>query len=575
MLAVAVIWAYLLASAGFAGWAGCRLLAVLLNIKEDTRISFPLQWLLGLAILTCLFSFLSLVMPMNALAQLIVLALTLLAFFIWLQARKFSLRQFASPVLQEPLPVLALLLLAALTLLLLSTSVPSNFDTGLYHAQAIRWIETYPAVPGLANFHSRLGFNSSWLLTQALFSFAFLGIQSFHLNTSVLFLAASIYFGMGVRNLWRGSRRYSDWLRTLFFPLVFYILSSEVSSPGNDAPVTLITWISMAEWLAFFEDGRPARDIRPAVLTLLSFYTVTIKLSALPLAGFGLGALILLDLSHRQWRSSLVTGGLAVLFLLPWMARSAVLSGYLVYPFPAIDIFQFDWKVPRPRVQLESEIIRAWAVLPRQSLERVASLSFRARTVEWFMNQTANQRWILLLDLAAPFLYLGLAVWGKLRASPVNLFKMAWPVWLATYAGLIYWFFSAPDYRFGAGYVIAGLALSVAPLLLFIQAKGPKISRYLPWLVAGVLIAYQGYMLASSLDLKSLPQRLLLPADYPSSPTQPCQADRQTIFIPEEIAYGQCWYGVFPCLPYCNQEFELRGAGWQDGFRYKAAAPPP
>ena len=28
-----------------------------------------------------------------------------------------------------------------------------HFDSGLYHAQAIRWIEEYGVVPGLANLH--------------------------------------------------------------------------------------------------------------------------------------------------------------------------------------------------------------------------------------------------------------------------------------------------------------------------------------------------------------------------------------------------------------------------------------
>lgn len=31
-----------------------------------------------------------------------------------------------------------------------------HFDSGLYHAQAIRWIEEYGVVPGLANLHCRL-----------------------------------------------------------------------------------------------------------------------------------------------------------------------------------------------------------------------------------------------------------------------------------------------------------------------------------------------------------------------------------------------------------------------------------
>ncbi len=568
MLAVISIWAYTLAAAGLVGWAGSRILQKLLKFNSAHSLPFAVHWLMGMGLLTCVLSFLSLVLPLSWLAQLIVLALTLAAFLAWQKGRWQSIRHAARDLLHLPRLILALLILAAGTILILATAVPFNSDTGLYHAQTIRWIETYPAVPGLANFQSRLGFNSSWLLAQASFSFAFLGIQSFHLNTSALFLVASLYFGMAVCNLARGSRRYSDWMRAIFFPLVFYILSSEISSPGNDAPVALITWIVTAEWLAFFEERHPAEDLRPVVLSLISVYAVTIKLSALPLAGFGV-AVMAARLFRRQWRGALFTAGLAVLFLLPWMARSVLLSGYLLYPYAGIDIFNVDWKVPPAMVQYEAETIRDWAIIPRSSVERVQSMSLRARTIEWWLNQTVNRRGILLADLAAPFLYLILAFWGRLRPFLAGLFKTAWPVWLATYVGLVYWFFSAPDFRFGEGPILAGLALAVAPLAVALQEKVSFFRRALPWAVVAILAAYQGFMLVSSVDVKTLPQRLLLPADYPMSPTRPCVADQVTILIPEEISYGLCWYGVFPCIPYCNQQFERRGTGWQDGFRYK------
>ena len=55
------------------------------------------------------------------------------------------------------------LLYAGLTLLFAygSSRGYMHYDTGLYHAQAIRWIEEYGVVPGLANLHSRFGYNSA------------------------------------------------------------------------------------------------------------------------------------------------------------------------------------------------------------------------------------------------------------------------------------------------------------------------------------------------------------------------------------------------------------------------------
>ena len=36
-----------------------------------------------------------------------------------------------------------------------------HYDTGLYHAQSIRWIEEYGVIRGLGNLHSRLAYNSA------------------------------------------------------------------------------------------------------------------------------------------------------------------------------------------------------------------------------------------------------------------------------------------------------------------------------------------------------------------------------------------------------------------------------
>lgn len=64
------------------------------------------------------------------------------------------------------------LLYAGLTLLFAygSSRGYMHYDTGLYHAQAIRWIEEYGVVPGLANLHSRFGYNSASFALSAFFS---------------------------------------------------------------------------------------------------------------------------------------------------------------------------------------------------------------------------------------------------------------------------------------------------------------------------------------------------------------------------------------------------------------------
>ena len=63
-----------------------------------------------------------------------------------------------------------------------------HYDSDLYHAQAIRWIEEYGIVRGLGNLHVRLAYNSSAFALSALYSFKFLGTQSYHVMSGLFAL---------------------------------------------------------------------------------------------------------------------------------------------------------------------------------------------------------------------------------------------------------------------------------------------------------------------------------------------------------------------------------------------------
>ena len=69
-----------------------------------------------------------------------------------------------------------------------------HYDTSLYHAQSIRWIEEYGTVRGLGNLHCRLAYNSSSFALSALYSMSFIGGQSYHCAAGWLaFLLAAVW----------------------------------------------------------------------------------------------------------------------------------------------------------------------------------------------------------------------------------------------------------------------------------------------------------------------------------------------------------------------------------------------
>lgn len=102
------------------------------------------------------------------------------------------------------------------------------YDSNLYHAQSIRWIEEYGVVEGLGNLHNRLAYNSASFALTALYSMKFLFGQSLH---TVAGLMAWFVFADGLRFLRAFARKkllISDFFKGRCSLLCEYYF------PGND-----------------------------------------------------------------------------------------------------------------------------------------------------------------------------------------------------------------------------------------------------------------------------------------------------------------------------------------------------
>lgn len=97
------------------------------------------------------------------------------------------------------------LLYAGLTLLFAygSSRGYMHYDTGLYHAQAIRWIEEYGVVPGLANLHSRFGYNSASFALSAFFSETWLIGRPMHCVAGFFALLCACKCAAGLMAFWK------------------------------------------------------------------------------------------------------------------------------------------------------------------------------------------------------------------------------------------------------------------------------------------------------------------------------------------------------------------------------------
>ena len=373
MLATILIWIYTFCAIMLYGWAFLKALQRILNRSGQELPSLPLVWVCGLGVLTTLTSFLSLVLRIQVEASLLSAGGALvIAWFWWKENRAIKFQfSFSKDVLKAAAWLLVIVCVVAV--LENATHKPANPDTGIYHAQAIRWIETYPAVPGLGNLHTRLAFNSSWLVINALFSFVYLDVLSFHLLGSVFFVVFLGYCFEGLFRFISGNTDVSDVIRIFLIPISFWVFASEISSPGTDLPSALLIWIILLEFLRFLENGDEVYPLQAELLLGLSVFVLTVKLSSAPILLIGI-YMLWWKFKQRDLKSLSAVVGIGVLVLLPWLARNVVLSGYLVYPRPELDFFNVDWKIPFKIAAAEKDVIMAWARIPGRETREVLQM---------------------------------------------------------------------------------------------------------------------------------------------------------------------------------------------------------
>ena len=541
-------WLYILFILTAYGYGGFLLLKRTFGWDEYDAISLPLLLLLGLACVNVLAAILSLFIPLGLIANIVLFIGALaLAAPAWRYVRLHH--HFRWPDILE----LSILLLALLLILENATRLPSNPDTNLYHAQAIRWIETYRAVPGLGNLHTRLAFNSNWLVLNALFSFAFLGLRSFHLLPGLIFLVSILYFFSGFVEFKRGDITISALIKAVLLPISFHIWASELSSPGTDLPTSLLIWVVLIAWIESLRQPQP--EIYQSIAFVLSLTAITFKVSALPLLLLGMfwGYK---NLVNKNFKVLIAMALLGILCLLPWFARNFIVSGYWIYPAPALIPLSpvVDWRIPPDTVIHELAGIQTWA---RQFTlkSNLDSSGFMDWFPAWFSRQTLSQRLLFLTSILLPPFFGIFSIFER-RALDI--------VHVTAYAGVLFWFFTAPTIRFGFGFLVMTVLLMGTTLLLALFDPGKwKTFGSTIFRVAAVL--YLGFMLYRSVDVSTLNRRFFLPEDYRVFPTDSCQIANAAIQCAAK--YNQCGYYAFPCAVKAFPYVELRGEDWQSGFR--------
>jgi hypothetical protein len=595
MLAILLIWLYIFILSFTYGVFCLDFLRRLFRIQHDETIPIVIIAMLGLCILTVLTGLLTLAMPLSLFANLLLLLGGIV--IIITNRKRFSqylpeaivytiLQKKASDArgneaqtgedgkphsahsIKQTLADLLIWYLGIsrfLVVLSKTSEIPQNYDTGLYHAQAIRWIETFRTVPGLGNLESRLAFNSAWFLPSALFSFSFLNLQSFHVLNGFFFLLVNIYFLGKLRRFLRHEFTLSNIISIPLIYISFRLFGSQLSSPGSDLPATLLTWIIFLLALEKIESGKSDLfDIQTLLILLLSVFDVIVKISSAPILLLPLYFLARILLTGQKVKPAFLFA-LGGVVLIPWIARGVILSGYLLFPITMIDLFTPDWKMPSALVKLNSDWITSWARLHSYDSQMVLSKSFAEWLPLWWGNQLPFDRLILLGIGIGTILFVALV--GLYLILDKNNLKRILPyavIFMTGWIGIGYWFITAPDVRFGYGFLVISLCFLTTPIVLLGLTQLKWTFKPLMYSIILVLILYQAFGIYKLHDLSKFDGRWLLPVDYPTIEVKAIPLGN---FIANTPVRGyQCWYAALPCTEMNLPDVYMRGDRLQDGF---------
>ena len=431
-----------------------------------------------------------------------------------------------------------------------------HVDTGLYHAQAIRWIEEYGVVPGLGNLHSRFAYNSAAFALCALFSMKWLFGEPMHAVQGFFALVVALQCASGLLTLGKGRRvRISDFLR---LGAVYYltVLFGEIVSPASDYFAMLLVFYVLIAWLDDLEAGE--KNAAPyALLSLLLVFTVTVKVSA--------AVILLLALKP------------AVMLI-----RGVLISGWLIYPFTFMDLFSVDWKMEKGYADSDAKEIQVFA----RGLYDVTlyDTPFAGWVKNWFGRLRGMEKlWVAACALctAAGAASLVMTAAALLRKGGAAVKRVLIPAgdWLlygtVLIAGYLFWQFSAPLIRYGYAYVIA-LSMGIAGFwFCFLTGRerkekmaegafrGTAEGAFL--LCLSVLLLYKAADLAGAVRESAAQPYYIRQQEYGTFDAFTYEVDGVTIYVP--LDGGRIGYDKFPSSPRV-QDIELRRSGdISSGFR--------
>ncbi len=435
--------------------------------------------LLGLCFLLIPLSVVSLFFPCNGYVLLGIVLISGMFWFFDTSCLFSYLQKLKSSFSRLSKLELFLLFLLFISFLLLAIWNPnSEYDPRYYHYQNIQMMEEYPVIPGLANLEDRFGFNSNYFLLSAVFSLSsFFGTSIYGLQ-SFVFVLVAVWL---LKEVFLSNFETKSLLAFLFFVPLYYIFSDQISDTSTDILPSVMVYYLVVR---YFQN--PSFSKQPVLLFV--FVPISIVTFKLSYAIFALIVVLVfwMLLKQKGYKKTAFVVSISFLLVVFWLIRNVIISGYLIYPLHEIDLFAFDWKVPKEVAVIERNFINSAGKYflnlysnhipyPHFSLEN------------WRFNFIAVTGMLITLCGFSIFTFLAMVVvdkWKKYRMLSGETLIVVVLLILC----FSYWLISAPAFRFIAGIVCGILFITAIYISQLVNNRKLSIPQGLKFSIVGAIV---------------------------------------------------------------------------------------
>ncbi|MBO7484675.1 MAG: hypothetical protein J6T84_01270 [Spirochaetaceae bacterium] len=512
--------------------------------KFSIRNNIALLCLLGISFSSLFFNIAQFFMPLGIITLSLIFAFGGVGCYLFIKSRYYTNYTYTIS------GILGLLLCFFILLVYFSSgkSIPlsAGYDTLLYHSSLVSWLNYSKIIPGLANLHGRLGMNSFYLILAAGIDVGIFDKYSSVILPFLFYFLSLLYFFENIKNT------DSKQLHFVSVILIFWLIFCNKANPNlyYDIPSMIFTAVIFYEFLLkeFQCNDYEKKLTSDEVLFIYASMSFCIKqigvINLVVIFFYGIRNLI--NKKSFSFLSCLKFISIPILFGASYIARNIIQTGFPLYPLPLFSL-NLAWTNLKTAVNTYNDIIGC-ARLPGPEYLKSLDNGFLFWFVPWINSNIKSYNCIYYFLLLLSSILCVINITNKKKLINIRKIVLFNSIILLNIG---FWFYSAPDFRFGSVFFFIFFAFNIYFLNINIKFITKEI----------IFVSFVFFFCET--HQRDLVQ-LFFPAKVQSLPCHPVELDNGhnpplTVYVPDKG--DQTGDATLPCTPYPNDKLKLLKPG--------------